>query len=577
MRTRHRWRNGLRLLLPTGLLLCVAAPSAAQVPMTLQGEHGWRAGDEQVARARHLLSRATWGVRPADLDAVLAAGTDTWLQRQLQPASIPDDLAAARLAAFPTTTLAMSALYRDFSPRPEQLRELQQMQAMRDSLGDARMLEQMTPERRRELQERNPARLLNELVGAKIQRAIHSERQLEDVMTDFWFNHFSVFFGKNQVRYLIADYERSAIRPHVFGRFEDMLLATAQHPAMLFYLDNWTSVHVDPGVAGALPERARTRGLNENYARELLELHTLGVDGGYTQQDVVEVARAFTGWSFLPYNEEAQRRPVMQALRQRQARGGPQARWVVGEGDVPFVFRPELHDRAEKHVLGTRLPAGRGLEDGRDVIGMLSRHPSTARHLATKLVERFVSDDPPAELVEHIADVFLRSHGDLRAVTHALFTADAFYSPEHIGAKVKTPYELVVSALRVTHADVATPVRLSATLRAMGHLPYTEPAPTGFPAMSEDWVNTGAMLSRMNFALELAGGRVQGVRVNGAALLRGAPGVDPLLAAVLPAVDTGRLAERIRGDGEAQGGAPPRERLTRALGLALGSPDFQRR
>jgi uncharacterized protein (DUF1800 family) len=428
-------------------------------------------------------------------------------------------------------------------------------------------------------------------------------------MTDFWYNHFNVFFRKGRDRYFVGDYERTAIRPHVFGRFEDMLLATAQHPAMLFYLDNWQSVHIDPNAipAGA-PQRTRNRGLNENYARELLELHTLGVDGGYTQQDVIAVARAFTGWTF---ERPGQRQQLMQmqrpptggrgAIRRRAlgvGRRGPPEGTVYGNGDIPFVFRPHLHDRGEKLVLGKKLPANRGIEDGMDVIRMLSRHPSTARHIATKLVERFVSDSPAPELVHHIADVFLKTGGDLRAVTRALFTADAFYRPEFRGTKVKTPYELVVSALRVTNAEATPSRRLMETLRSMGHLPYTEPAPTGFPAMSEDWVNTGAMLNRMNFSLDLAAHRIDGVRINAASLLHGygsrartaagmalqdaalqdaAAQLDALLATVMPHAETAPLAARIRADLEADTTAAPGQKFARALGLALGSPEFQRR
>jgi uncharacterized protein (DUF1800 family) len=553
----------------------------------------------EPARAVHLLSRATWGVRPADVEAALALGLTQWLERQLDPEAIRDDGVPARLAAFPTTAQPMSVLLRDFNPQPPVQRQMAQMQAQ-DSAGRAaaareQMREQMTPEQRRERQQRSPQRLAQELVGAKLVRSVYSERQLEDVMADFWYNHFNVFFGKGQDRYFVGDYERTAIRPHVFGRFEDMLIATAQHPAMLFYLDNWQSVHVDGNALPAMAQqRARNRGLNENYARELLELHTLGVDGGYTQQDVIEVARAFTGWTFeRPGQRQAQlqlrRPPSVRGAIRRGVFGGAarQDGTIYGAGDIPFVFRPQLHDRGEKVVLGKRLPANRGMEDGMDVIRLLSRHPATARHLATKLVERFVSDSPPADLVNHVADVFLKTDGDLRAVTRALFTADAFYRPEYRGTKVKTPYELVVSALRATHAEAGPSRRLLETLRTMGHLPYAEPAPTGFPAMSEDWVNTGALLNRMNFGLDLAAGRIDGVRIDGAALVqRGSgraapsaslPQLDALLAAVLPHADTAPLGARIREDVEAQPAAVPRQRLARALGLALGSPEFQRR
>lgn len=521
---------------------------------------------EDTAQALHLLRRATWGVRPADLAAVLSSGRAAWLDRQLNPAAIADPDVAARLQQLPLAAATMAELYRDFTPLPAQVQAAQRAQQMQGDSGRAPDAA-MTPAERRERQQRSPQRLLAELVTAKIARSVYSERQLEDVMTDFWFNHFNVFFNKGQDRYLVSDYERSAIRPHVFGTFEDMLLATAQHPAMLFYLDNWTSVYVDTMALrrlrpGQLPQQARTRGLNENYARELLELHTLGVDGGYTQQDVIEVARAFTGWTFQPPPRQLQLQPERTAP------------------PVEFLFRAQLHDRGEKVVLGTVLPAGRGIEDGRAVIRMLAQHPATARFIATKLAERFVADAPPAAVVDQLAAVFTRTNGDLREVTRALFSSDMFYRPEYYGAKVKTPYELVVSALRVTRADVGMSRRTIELLRTMGHAPYTEPAPTGFPVMSEDWVNTGAMLNRMNFGLDLAAARVDGVRITPAALLSASDRAEPLLAvlgAVLPGIDTQQLAQRMREDAQQQAEMQPRARISRALGLALGSPDFQRR
>jgi uncharacterized protein (DUF1800 family) len=318
----------------------------------------------------------------------------------------------------------------------------------------------------------------------------------------------------------------------VFGHFDDLLLATAKHPAMLFYLDNWKSV---------APERVPGRGLNENYARELLELHTLGVDGGYTQQDVVAMARALTGWTFVP----------LQARRQR-----------AGKERGTFVFHAAGHDLNEKYVLGTTLAAGRGIEDGEDVLRLLARHPSTARFLATKLVERFVSDTPDPAFVEELAQVYLRTNGDLKDVTRALFTSPRFYVPNVRAAKVKTPFELVASALRATNLDVHRPRALIEALRTLGQLPYNESAPTGYPAAREEWVNSGALLARMNFALELAESRA-------AELPDSSP--ETILAQLMPGIPTGDLANAVRGD-LARGSS-----TARAVGLALGSPEFQRR
>ncbi|HEX6559610.1 MAG TPA: DUF1800 domain-containing protein, partial [Longimicrobiales bacterium] len=314
------------------LLLCMSSSAGAQ--------------GADVQKIAHLLARATFGVRAQDVARVQAMGVNRWLGEQLEPGRIGDAAVAAKLADF--ATLHMSV--------PELVQSFPAGQQKRDSTMQMRQ---------------NPRRILLELVGARIVRATASERQLEEVMTEFWFNHFNVFWGKGPLRYLVADYEDRAIRPFVFGKFADMLQATAQHPAMLIYLDNAQS-------------NAR-RGVNENYARELMELHTLGVDGGYTQKDVQEVARAFTGWTV-----------------QRPA---------------GFRFARQLHDMDEKVVLGIKLPAGRGIEDGRDVLRMLAHNPATAQHIARELVEHFVSDQPSPEFVAELAGVFLKTDGDLRAVT----------------------------------------------------------------------------------------------------------------------------------------------------------------
>jgi uncharacterized protein (DUF1800 family) len=512
-----------------------------------------------------------------------------------------------------------------FQPANQVLRQLQQQMRMDSASAGVGprattplRRQDLPPEMRRQIQQNNPQQLMQQLVSAKITRSVHSERQLEEVMTDFWFNHLNVFFGKNQVRYMVEDYEREAIRPYVFGKYEDMLMASGKHPAMLFYLDNWTSVVPDsmrdmntaqfrqlerlrglsreeldrlqrngrltPAQRNALDRMQamgplpavgqRGRGMNENYARELMELHTLGVDGGYTQQDVIEVARALTGWTFVPVGRGG---GAGQAGRGRGA--GPAANLEPGE----FVFNPVGHDRGEKTVIGHRLPAGRGIEDGEEVIRMLARHPSTAHFLASKLVERFVSDEPDPAFVEELAQVYLRTGGDLREVTRALFTSERFYAAEVRGTKVKTPFELVVSSLRSLNVEVAAAPRVIQTLRSMGHLPYNEPAPTGFPASSEDWVNSGAMLARMNFGLELAGGQVGAMRPDLQALVpgvdqrNGAEMVNAVLAALLPGTDTNALGQAILADLEKNGAAQPRQRTARAMGLALGSPEFQRR
>lgn len=556
------------------LALLLPAASAAQEARARPTFERRAASREDTARAVHLLERATWGVRREELAEVLRTGTDAWLERQLHPERIPDDALAARLARFPAALASPAELIRDY-PRRAAIRDTAQraMQAGRrsrampgDSARGAMMNEAPRARRRsRAMPQRDsaqamndaaprngrryegmpPQRILADLAGARLQRAVYTERQLEDVMADFWFNHFNVFFGKGADRYLVGDYERSAIRPHVFGRFRDLLGATAEHPAMLVYLDNARSRAADSTRQS--PGR-RASGINENYARELMELHTLGVDGGYTQRDVGEVARAFTGWTVGGYGG---------------GRGG---------GGPRFVFRRTIHDTGAKTVLGRTLPAGRGVEDGGEVLDLLARHPSTARHIARKLAGRFVADEPPPRLVDELAAVFTRTDGDLRAVTRALFRSPEFAQAR--GAKTRTPFEFVAGTLRATDAELRPSRPVLQTLRQLGHLPYASTAPTGYAHTAAEWTGGGAMLARMNFALALAAGEMQGVRIAPARLV--APGADPaaqLAALLLPSRDTGALARAVAED---VAKLPPEQRTRRAMALILGSPAFQR-
>ncbi|MGH7551667.1 MAG: DUF1800 domain-containing protein [Longimicrobiales bacterium] len=512
-------------------------------------------------QAIHLLSRATYGVRQQDVEEVLRIGADDWIDRQLDPSRIADNALEERLERMSQDSRSVQRITIRRAPpapgRPDSARTMQFQQQAQAMI---------------EVAARMQANALPALVTAKLQRAIHSERQLEEVMTDFWFNHFNVFFNKGQVRLAVADYEENAIRRHVFGRFEDMLIATAQHPAMLVYLDNFMSTALTQQQRG---QRGQRGGLNENYARELLELHTLGVDGGYTQQDVIEVARAFTGWTILTTTT----RP------NAPEGGGPAPRPIQ---NVSFRFDPERHDGGEKVVLGRTLPAGGGMEDGLEILRMLAAHPSTAQHIARKLVRHFVSDDPPERLVEDLARVFRSSGGNLRAVTRALFTSKEFYRAEHFRAKARRPFEFVAGALRVTGAEVQQNQALIAQLRAFGHLPYSEPAPTGYPTVADEWLSAGAMLARINFALELAAGRVGGVAfepvsVPGHASTGRPASADSrsaIMAAVLNRYLYGVAAEQLTAaiteDLALQTSSAPRALTARAIGLVLGSPDFQR-
>ena len=547
-------------------------------------------------RAIHLLQRATYGPRPADIDAVLSDGISDWLDRQLHPERIDNAALETLLDGVPVASMSLNELAGQYPPNQvlQSVRQLSQSNSLEES--DQRRL-------RRELGEHSPRRILDGLATTRITNAVHSERQIEEMMTAFWYDHFNVFWGKDATRLLVPGYERNAIRPHVFGKFEDMVLATAQHPAMLFYLDNFQSAAPDSSLQARerrdanarrmrrMPAQARAQatqrmeeqqqrrprpGLNENYARELLELHTLGVDGGYTQADVIDVARILTGWTF------GEQRSRMQ-MRQTQA-SYEDGRLVLPDTDYEevyrFRFRPEFHDTGEKTVMGHVFEAGGGHEEGVELIRMLAHHPSTARHIATQLATRFVADKPPLALVDHLAAVFLATSGDLREVTRALFTSDEFYDPAVVGNRVKSPFLLVTSTLRMTYGRAANSRVLMETLRSLGEAPYLAEPPTGYEETSAQWASGGAMLTRMNFATSYVTGELRGVRpdrnrIFGEIRRRGEDSVAVLLDALLPGTDTTELRAVIKEELQTTPPESDRESRLRVLGLILGSPEFQ--
>jgi uncharacterized protein (DUF1800 family) len=519
---------------------------------------------DDEAAILHVLNRIGYGPRLGDVEKVRRMGLREYIEAQLSPDRIADSALLARLQ--PLTTLSKSS--REIAeqyerPALEARRQRQREAAVNPDAGRSPGADPGLGLGRRadmDPQRRLGAVPLLELSEQKILRAVYSERQLEAVLTDFWFNHFNVDARKGPGRFLLTEYERDAVRPHVLGNFRELLEATAKSPAMLFYLDNWMSADPDGPHFGARRAAGRgqrlgprgigaprglgrdvtpemmermeqrlnmPRGLNENYGRELLELHTLGVDGGYTQKDVTEVARAFTGWSI-----------------EGPRRGGG------------YVFRPQMHDAGAKVVLGQRITAG-GEGDGEQVLDILATHPSTARFIATKLARRFVSDTPPAALVDRVAATFTRTKGDLRKVTATLLTSPEFLSPDAYGAKVKTPFEFIVSALRATGADVAGGRALVRSLQELGMPLYQCQPPTGYKDTDDAWVNTGAIVNRMNHALALASGTI--------------PGVSMITAPSPDAVLPGAASEATRAT------IAKARTAAQALALALGSPEFQRR
>jgi uncharacterized protein (DUF1800 family) len=474
-------------------------------------------------RALHALNRLAFGPRPGDVDKLLQAGVDSWIDQQLRPDVIPDRAVEARLQNFQTLGMSNGEIMESFyKPIVEARRKRKQGQGVDADSAEIRAARQKGRE------------VVEDLVSQRIIRAAESDRQLNEVMFDFWFNHFNVFIGKGQDRFMLTSYERDTIRPHMWGRFEDLLMATAKSPAMLFYLDNARSVAAPenrrPFVQRMLvqrrPDVARKGGLNENYAREIMELHTLGVDGGYTQKDVTELARVFTGWT----------------IDQRTGR---------------FIFRPAMHDIGAKSVLGVRFPAGGGIEEGERMIHILAHQPATAHHIALQLCQRLVSDDPPKALVDRVTKKFLTSGGDLRQTVKAIIDSPEFWDPKDYRAKVKTPFEYVISAVRAVNATINNPLPIARALQQIGEPLYGAQPPTGYSDKADVWINTGALMNRLNFALALAADKLPGVQVD---------------QQQLGAIDAGaELSEETRATIKERGTDP-----AVTAGLILGSPEFQR-
>jgi uncharacterized protein (DUF1800 family) len=497
-------------------------------------------------RAIHALSRLTFGAQPGQVDAVLKMGVDKWIEQQLDPASIADKDCDKRLAPLKSLGMSNRGLMDTYNPVPKN----------------------KTPEEQRRVNKlrQTPPR---ELQTSVLLRAVYSERQLQEVMVNFWRNHFNVDITKDSVRYFAVDYEREVIRKHVFGKFEDMLMASAKHPAMLIYLDNAISQKPLSADERKALERAgpnnkskrlkkleRERGLNENYARELLELHTLGVDNYYKQRDVRELSRVLTGWTV-------------------DRRGGRE------KASYNFWFNGKMHDEYPKKVLRWTLKGLRGdeaLQEGEAVIRRLALHKGTAQFLSKKLCQYLVHDEPEQEMIDRIAKVYLKTKGDLKEVTRAVVTDEAFWSRRAYRSKFKTPFEYAASMLRVVEAEIRNPKPVLEALKLMRQPVYRCEDPTGYYDTKEAWLDPGVLALRWQIALDFAEQPQGAVRIPARFFGRAPVSVSLehwLGAQIVPHGLTGRTTGLIRNTVTHW----PQDRMSlqrRITGLMLGSPEFQR-
>jgi uncharacterized protein (DUF1800 family) len=505
------------------------------------------------ANARHVLNRLSFGPRPGDIATVEKLGIERYIQQQLSPESIQESpQLSQKLAELKTLNLTPVELLRDYAPRPRNP-EASARPARQADLKPSQP--PISPAERQATQHKLNS-VLDESRQARLLRAIASQRQLQEVMVDFWFNHFNVFAGKGLVRIGVGSYEETVIRSHALGSFRELLEATAQHPAMLFYLDNWQNTA--PNSPGA---RGRFKGLNENYARELMELHTLGVDSGYTQQDVTTLARILTGWGFCP--------GLLSRIQTRQSL----------PNQTGFCFDPRRHDNSNKTFLGQRMKGG-GIEEIEQALDRLAKHPATARHISYKLAQYFVSDQPPQSLVNRLAQRFNNTNGNIKAVLETLFQSPEFWDPQYANAKFKTPYQYVVSAVRATGMAVHNVRPLYATLQQLGMPLYGCQTPDGYKNTQEAWLNPDAMTRRVSFATALANGQL------------------PLTRPPLPLDSTTRLQTQVALDATRRGEPVDADQLTTTVGnlllssteqaiaqsppylksaLILGSPEFMKR
>jgi len=494
-----------------------------------------QAGLTKQQAAAHLLSRFTYGAKEGDVELLVKMGLEKWLIQQLD-GTMDDRSLDEMLSKYDAINLTNTQV-ENIYPRTVLLVRfaLRDGAIHKDSVNNAKGKEYRA-QMAAYMQEKGykPQQdLYRQFISQKILRATYTNNQLRELMTDFWFNHFNVSLSKNQCASYVPAFERDVIRPNVFGKFENLLISTAKSPAMLMYLDNFTSAGTnvpmeapahEMGMANrnakgnrngkfikqqiAKQQQKGKQGLNENYAREVMELHTLGVDGGYTQSDVTQAAKVLTGWTLAPMGENGYGAPIKKLL-DKVGEANLRQRGYVLDGD--FLFAVNRHDNGEKTVLGKKFPAGGGYEEGVVLLKMLASHESTAKFISKKLATRFVSDNPPQSLIDKMANTFKSSNGDIKRVLMTMASAPEFWSKEALREKTKSPFELAISAVRSLDAKINQPYQLYTWINKMGQQMYYYQAPTGFPDRGQYWINTGSLLNRMNFGLALASKRIPGV------------------------------------------------------------------
>jgi uncharacterized protein (DUF1800 family) len=526
----------------------------------------------------HFLSRTSFGPRPEDVERIRKVGIEAVLSEQLRPEKIDDSGVESRIAALPTLSMTTAELMEDY-PRPKQANnpQKQERKAARQAANTDDTMQRSAPGMAPGMAAMDgPREIIVELAREQFWRAAYSQRQLQEVMVHFWMNHFNIYADKGVDKWLLTSFEHDTIRPNALGNFSQLLTATAQSPAMLFYLDNWLSVAPNsaeangnaplqrpsgfPGTApmrpNGKPAQGERRGLNENYGRELMELHTLGVDGGYTQQDVRDVARCFTGWT----------------IDHPQQGGG-------------FIFRPRFHDYSEKTVLGNRIAGQGGVEDGMKVLQILSEHPSTAHFISLKLCRYFVSDAPPQSIIDRTARAFTTSQGDIPSVLTTIFTSPEFNSQAAFRSKVKSPFELVASSMRTLGAETDGGNPLMGLIMHMGQPFFQYQAPQGYPDRANNWINSGTLLARMNFSMAFAANRIKGTQLDLQALTPSDDDqaiwnhlVQQTLGGAVSAETESAVRKSLNNLRNTGGGNPNNfPKTTLMAALLVGSPEFQRR